>query len=236
MSELIGYQLDDGVATLTLSNGKLNVISVDVLDALDAAFDQALADEAVIVVASAQAGVFSFGYDLKVLRADPEGAADLLTRGSTFARRMLAHPYPVIVACNGHARGEGAYILLSADHRIGAEGPFTISLPGVAVGMLMNRVGIELARDRLSNAAFQRAVNNAEAFGPQAAMAAGFLDQVVPADTLMDAARAVARNLAQLDMVSHGHTKLLARKALLEQLEEGTKADRAQILLETEIR
>ena len=234
MSELIRYQLGDGVATLTLSNGKMNVICLEVLGAFDKAFDRALEDRVVLIIASAQPGVFCAGYDLALLRAGPESAAALITAGSRFSRRMLAHPYPIVVACNGHAMGEGAFILLSADHRIGADGPFKISLPEVAVGMTVHRVGMELARDRLSKSAFQRAVNNAEVFGPQAAVQAGFLDQVVPADTLMDSAREVASGLTKLNMVSHRHTKLLARKALLGQLDEGIKADRGEILLQTE--
>lgn len=235
MSELIDYAQADGVATLTLRNGPMNVISLTVLDALNRALERAIEDRAVVVI-TGQPGVFSAGYDLKVLRTSAEAAADLVTAGSRFSHRLLAHPYPVVVACSGHAMGEGAFILLSADSRIGADGPFKISLPEVAVGMTMHRVGLELARDRLSRPAFQRAVNNAEVFDPRAAVDAGFLDRVVPAETLMDAAVATANELKALDMVAHRHTKLLARKALLEALDDGIKTDRSEILLQTEFR
>ena len=36
MSELISYHLEDGIATLTLSNGKVNAISPDVIAAFAA--------------------------------------------------------------------------------------------------------------------------------------------------------------------------------------------------------
>ena len=41
MSELISYQLDDGVATLTLANGKVNAISPAVIEAFNQALDRA---------------------------------------------------------------------------------------------------------------------------------------------------------------------------------------------------
>jgi len=48
MSELISYHLEDGIATLTLSNGKVNAISPDVIAAFNAALDQAVTDRAVV--------------------------------------------------------------------------------------------------------------------------------------------------------------------------------------------
>ena len=50
MSELISYHLEDGIATLTLSNGKVNAISPDVIAAFNAALDQATADRAVVII------------------------------------------------------------------------------------------------------------------------------------------------------------------------------------------
>ena len=125
MSELISYQLDDGVATLTLANGKVNAISPAVIEAFNQALDHAEQDRAVVIL-TGQPGILSGGYDLKVMTSGPENAVALVAAGSTLARRMLAHPYPIIVACSGHAVAKGAFLLLSADYRIGVDGPFQI--------------------------------------------------------------------------------------------------------------
>ena len=154
MSELVAYSLDDGVATLTLNNGKVNAFSHELINAFNQALDQAEEAGAVVVV-TGQPGILSGGYDLKVMMAGPQQAIDLVTAGSTLARRMLAHPFPIIVACPGHAVAKGAFVLLSADYRIGVEGPFNIGLNEVKIGMTMHLVGIALARDRLSPAVFQ---------------------------------------------------------------------------------
>ncbi|MCK1794088.1 crotonase/enoyl-CoA hydratase family protein [Pseudomonas violetae] len=224
MSELISYHLEDGIATLTLSNGKVNAISPDVIAAFNAALDQAVTDRAVVIITGTP-GILSGGYDLKVMTSGPKEAVALVTAGSTLARRLLAHPYPVIVACPGHAVAKGAFLLLSVDYRIGVEGAYSIGLNEVQIGMTMHHAGIELARDRLRKSAFHRSVINGEMFNPQSAIDAGFLDIVVSADELQGAALAAARQLKKINMTAHKNTKLKVRKALLETLDNAIVQD-----------
>jgi enoyl-CoA hydratase len=224
MSDLIAYHLEDGIATLTLNNGKVNAISPDVIVAFNAALDQAVADRAVVII-TGQPGILSGGYDLKVMTAGPKEAVSLVASGSTLARRLLSHPFPVVVACPGHAVAKGAFLLLSADYRIGVEGPFTIGLNEVQIGMTMHHAGIELARDRLRKSAFHRSVINGEMFNPQSAVDAGFLDKVVAVDELRDAALGAARQLKKINMTAHKNTKLKVRKALLDALNSAILLD-----------
>jgi len=228
MSELITYHAEDGVATLTLNNGKVNAISPDVIQAFNAALDRAVEDRAVVII-TGQPGILSGGYDLKVMTAGPKEAVGLVTAGSTLARRLLSHPFPVIVACPGHAVAKGAFLLLSADYRIGVEGPYKIGLNEVQIGMTMHHAGIELARDRLRRSAFHRSVINAEMFEPRDALDAGFLDKVVPAERLLDEAHQVARELKKLNMLAHKNTKLKVRKGLLEALDEAILLDQGHM-------
>ncbi|WP_095082594.1 crotonase/enoyl-CoA hydratase family protein [Pseudomonas sp. Irchel s3h17] len=228
MSELISYHLEDGIATLTLSNGKVNAISPDVIAAFNAALDQAVTDRAVVII-TGQPGILSGGYDLKVMTAGPKDAVNLVTAGSTLARRLLSHPFPVIVACPGHAVAKGAFLLLSADYRIGVDGPFSIGLNEVQIGMTMHHAGIELARDRLRKSAFHRSVINGEMFDPQGAVDAGFLDKVVAAEELQGAALAAARQLKKINMTAHKNTKLKVRKALLETLDNAIIQDQQHL-------
>lgn len=224
MSELISYHLEDGVATLTLSNGKVNAISPEVISAFNAALDQAEQDRAVVII-TGQPGILSGGYDLKVMTSGPQNAISLVTAGSTLARRLLAHPYPVIVACPGHAVAKGAFLLLSVDYRIGVDGPFSIGLNEVQIGMTMHHAGIELARDRLSKVALHRSVINGEMFDPKGAVEAGFLDKLVSAEELQSTARTAALQLKKINMVAHRNTKLKVRKALLDALDQSIVLD-----------
>ena len=225
MSDLVGYTLVDGVATVTLTNGKVNALSPEVIAGINSALDRAEQDQAVVIL-TGQPGILSGGYDLKVMKAGPEATRNLVASGSALTLRMLAHAQPIIVACPGHAVAKGAFLLLACDYRIGVEGPFQIGLNEVKIGMTMHQVGLALARDRLTPAVFQRSVVNAEMFSPQAALAAGFLDQVVAVDELMVTAHAVAQQLAQLNPKAHAQTKRKARKALLESLATAIEADK----------
>ena len=229
MSDLISYQLEEGIATLTLCNGKVNAISPDVIAAFNAALDSAEQDKAIVIV-TGQPGILSGGYDLKVMTSGPQNAVALVAAGSTLARRMLAHPFPIIVACPGHAVAKGAFLLLSADYRIGVEGPFSIGLNEVQIGMTMHNVGIELARDRLGKSAFQRSVINGEMFDPQGAVDAGFLDKLVPAEQLLASAQAVARQMKKINMSAHKNTKLKVRKALLDTLDRAIELDKQHLV------
>ena len=230
MSELVACSLEDGIATLTLNNGKVNAFSHELIAQFNSALDKAQAERAVVIV-TGQPGILSGGYDLKVMMSGPQNAIDLVAAGSTLARRMLAHPQPIIVACPGHAVAKGAFVLLSADYRIGVEGPFTIGLNEVKIGMTMHHVGITIAQDRLTKPAFQRAVINAEMFTPQGAVAAGFLDQVVAPDQLMATAIDVAQQMKKLNMTAHKNTKLKVRKTLLETLDAAITLDRTISLM-----
>ena len=230
MSNLVTYSLDDGIATLTLNNGKVNAFSHELIAQFNQALDQGEADNAIVIV-TGQPGILSGGYDLKVMTAGPQAAIELVAAGSTLARRMLSHPQPIIVACPGHAIAKGAFVLLSADYRIGVEGPFSIGLNEVKIGMTMHHAGIALARDRLTKPAFQRSVINAEIFTPQGAVTAGFLDQVVAPDELMNAAREMAQQLKKINMTAHKNTKRKVRKELLDALDAAIVLDQTISLM-----
>lgn len=120
-----------------------------------------------------------------------------------------------------------SFLLLSADYRIGAAGPFKIGANEVAIGMVMPLTAVEISRQRLTPSHFNRAVVSAEIYGPSGALEAGFLDRVVPADDLAGAALEVARGLAALDRRAHAATKLRARDQALAAIRAAMAADDA---------
>lgn len=225
MNPVVQLHLDDGIATITLSNGKVNAISPQVVVELNAALDQAEAAQAVVIL-TGQTGILSGGYDLKVMMSSRENAIALVTSGSQLTRRMLAHPQPIITACPGHAVAKGAFLLLASDYRLGVEGPFSIGLNEVQIGMTMHHAGIAMARDRLLPAYFQRSVVLAEMFNPQSAVAAGFLDAVVAPEALMPTALAMAQHAKKLNKAAHRNTKLKVRKGLLDALDAAIAVDK----------
>jgi enoyl-CoA hydratase len=224
MSDLLTYSRDDRIARVTLDDGKVNALSIPMLREIHAALDQAEADQAVIVLGGRE-GYLSAGFDLKVFREEPERLPEMLWLGATLYERMLAFPTPILVACSGHAIAAGAFLLLSADARIGVEGPFKIGLSEVRIGLTMPLFAVELARHRLAPAHFDRAVISAVMYEPAEAVPAGFLDRVVAPADLDEAAGAAAQDLAGLNPEAHAATKLRARGAGLTALRAAIEAE-----------
>jgi enoyl-CoA hydratase len=225
---LVNYERKGAAAVITLQNGKVNAVSSALLKDLNAALDRA-AEEKAIVILAGQPGIFSGGFDLKEMVVSTEARVELVTGGSKLARRLLAHPYPVIAACTGHSVAMGCFILLGCDYRIGVKGPFKLGLNEIQIGMTMHHVGIELPRERLLPTYFHRCVNLAEMMSPEEAAVAGFLDEVVAPEQLETRALALAEQYAQLNLEAHAVTKVKMRRELLERLDAAIETDRADI-------
>jgi enoyl-CoA hydratase len=213
---LVSYEKSAGVATVSMDDGKVNVMSTAMLSELTTAFERAEKDGVIVILTSARQGVFSAGFDTKILgRKDPQEVFEMVRLGAELAARVLAFPRPVVVACPGHAYPMGAFLLLASDIRIGAHGPFRIGLNEVAIGIPVPTFGLELARHRLLPAYLQRTALSGEMFAPSEAMTAGFLDRVVAAENLQETADAVAAVLGKIDYPSHASTKERLRRATL---------------------
>lgn len=224
MGTLVSYQLADSVATITMDDGKVNVLSLPMLTEIGSALDRAAADRAVVVL-TGRPGVFSAGFDLAALRAGGPASAAMLRAGFDLAVRLLSFPAPVLIACTGHAVAMGAFLLLSGDYRIGADGPFKLTANEVAIGLQMPLAAVEICRQRLNPAYLTRAVLLAEVFSPQDGVTAGFLDQVAAAPELAEAAHSAAARLAELDLDAHAASKLRARQQTLQAMQAALDSD-----------
>jgi len=224
MSTLVTYELRDSIATIAMDDGKVNALSLQMLSEINAALDRAAADGAVVVLTGRE-GVFSAGFDLRVLGAGGPDALGMLRAGFELAERILSFPTPVVVACTGHAIAMGVFLLLSGDYRVGAAGPFRIVANEVAIGLTMPQAAVEICRQRLAPAHFNRAVILAETYAPGDAVAAGFLDRVAQPSELRDVARGIAGQLAQLNMAAHAATKLRARNHALKALRAAIESE-----------
>ena len=198
MSDRIAYRLADGVATIMMDDGKVNVMSTAMLHDLGAAFRQAEKDQAIVVLRSGRKDIFSAGFDLKVFAAnDVERSLEMVTAGAELALHLMSHPCPTIGIMEGHAFPMGTFLLLACDVRLGARGTHRMGLNEVAIGISPPGFAIELARSRVHPAWLSRTVTLGEMFEPDDAVVAGFLDRVVPATEIEHAIDDVVSSLAQ---------------------------------------
>jgi hypothetical protein len=95
MSDRITYRLADGVATIVMDDGKVNVMSIGMLQDLAAGFRQAEKDDAIIVLRSGRKDIFSAGFDLKAFAAnDLERSLEMVKAGAELALRLMVSSVP----------------------------------------------------------------------------------------------------------------------------------------------
>ena len=207
-----------------MDDGKVNVFSIAMLRALHEAFDQAERDETVVLL-KGRPGCFSAGFDLRTLSGPRQDVVTLLRLGASLAERILSFPAPVTIACTGHAFPAGAFLLMAADVRLGADGPFRLGLNEVRIGLTLPWFAVVLARHRLTPAHFDHAAVTGEMFDPRTAREAGLLDVVVAPDELDSRADRIAQDLASIDRSAHATTKLRVRERVLDELRLAMEAD-----------
>ncbi len=207
MTELTHYEIIDDIAIVTMDDGKANAFGPNMIAAVNALLDRA-ADDARAVLLTGRPGLFSGGFDLKVIRSgDAEAAKTMRLAGTRLMMRLYGLPLPLVIAAPGHAVALGAFCLLTADYRVGTAGNFNIGLNETSIGLSLPPFGLMLARERLSKRYLARAAIGATMFSPENAKDAGFLDEVVAVEDLRETALSAARRLIELDGTAYAAVK-----------------------------
>jgi enoyl-CoA hydratase len=211
---MITYTQQGDVAILNWDDGKVNSLGHATLDALNEQLTRAEKEAKAVVIVGRQ-GLFSAGFNLKEVAAEApltEILPPLVHKGALFLLRLFSHPLPIVAACTGHAIAAGAMILLASDTRIGSKGDFKTSLNETAINMIMPPFGAELVKARVTHRFQSRCLIQAEMFGTQDAEAAGFFDELVDPDQVIDVAIARATHLATLPGDKYAYNKMMLRQ------------------------
>lgn len=196
----ISHEKKDDLAIITLSRAKSNAINDAMLVELTQIVNEAADDENVrgIVLASDQPRFFSGGFDVKeVFAYDREQMRDFFGRFIDLYEKLHRLPKPVVAAVGGHAFAGGAFLVLTADLRIFAQGDFgfalneinfAVVLPSGMVRMAIDAVGIRHARDLLFYGA---------PVSPSDALKIGLAKELTAPEAVLERAVTHARALAE---------------------------------------
>jgi 3-hydroxyacyl-CoA dehydrogenase/enoyl-CoA hydratase/3-hydroxybutyryl-CoA epimerase len=186
----------DGIAVITLDHAgeSMNLVTPEWVAEMTAAIEQIAADPAVkgAIVTSAKPA-FMAGADFKVLikgftKAD---ALALAAAPSLMHRRLETCGKPVVAAINGLALGGGFELALACHRRIIVDDPKAlVGLPEVNVGLLPGSGGTQRLARMIGVKAALDLLLSGQTLDPAKALASGLVDEVVPADRLIAAARA----------------------------------------------
>ncbi len=186
------------VAVITLDDGKVNVFSLAMANRLQDCLDEIGAEVGAVVI-TGRPGIFSAGFDLKTIQAgDAAATAAMVSATVRMAMNVLGFPRPVVGAATGHCVAMGALFLMTMDYRLGVRGDFRIGLNEVRDELPLPVFAVELPRFRLPTASLIASTLHSTMYDPESAVRAGFLEESVAADALLDSALKRANHLASL--------------------------------------
>jgi len=227
-SSAVTTELRDDVLICHIDDGKANALSAEIIAAIKQVIVDAEADSDIAaVVLHGREGKFSAGFDLSVMLAgDMAAIIGLVSDGGDLVQTIYGSSVPVVAACTGHALAAGALVLLACDLRVGADVDCKIGLNEVAIGMVIPDWAFTIAVDRLSRRFIQLSVATARITSARGATEAGFLDEVVDVDEVLDVAVARAAEFSALDRGAYAGTVRKLRGDVVATMKSQVAADR----------
>ncbi|MGH8111169.1 MAG: enoyl-CoA hydratase/isomerase family protein [Rhodanobacteraceae bacterium] len=206
---------DHGIRELRLARPPVNALDPTLIAALRRAIEQAPADGADALMISGAPGMFSAGLDIPaLLRLDRTAMRAFWGNFFGVCTALARSPIPVAAAVTGHSPAGGAVLALFCDYRVMARGDFRIGLNEVRVGLTAPDC-IQAAMRRLAGTyRAERLLVAGTLLDPEAAHAAGIVDEVADADQVVPRATAWLEALLELPRQAMLRTRALARADL----------------------
>ncbi len=214
---------EDEISIITLDDGKANVFSEEMTQAINDCLDKVPTDSGSLII-TGRPGMFSAGFDLKVIASgDVPKIKKMSLSGFKLLSRIFSFPRPVVAACSGHGIALGTFLLCCCDYRIGIKGEFLLGANEMKTNMVIPTPILELIKFRISPSHKYRSILGAEMYQLDKAIDAGLMDQVEEAETLMDAAIEKAKDLATMGHPSYTLTKALFIKDVADSIDNAIK-------------
>jgi len=217
------------VATLTLDNPPLNLVSEQLLDELDAALARLEAcdpgEVRAVVVTGAGERAFSAGSDVKAFESH-SGAAGRphFTREEGVFSRLALLPMPTIAAIEGNALGGGLELALACDIRVCSERA-SLGLPEVRLAVTPGAGGTQRLPRVIGVGRAKELTLTGRIIDAHEAERIGLVSRVMPAGGAVSAARAIGDEIAQRGPLAVREVKRLIDASVDTPLEEGIKAE-----------
>jgi enoyl-CoA hydratase len=185
---------NDGVATVTLNNPKVNALSLAVLAELHSVAESLTADPPGAVVVTGGDRLFAAGADISEFGGRDEAAVI----GAAFHGALdavAAIPRLVIAAVSGYALGGGCELALACDYRIAGERA-VFGQPEILLGIIPGGGGTQRLPRLVGPGRAKELMITGRQVRAEEAVRIGLADEVVPGDVLHERAHALAAEVA----------------------------------------
>jgi enoyl-CoA hydratase len=196
--EVIRFEVENSVAVITLNRPPMNPLNNQAFqDLANAAYElEANPTVKAVIITGAGDRAFSAGADIKEMALlTPVELYTFCQASLTAFTRLENLGKPVIAAVNGLALGGGTELALSCDFRIAADNA-KFAQPEINLGMMPGAGGTQRLPRLIGASKAKELVFLGEMIDASTAERLGLVNQVVPAASLMEAARALASKLA----------------------------------------
>jgi len=222
---LVRVEDRDGIAVVPLHRPPANAFAPELVARLRGALTETAGARA-LVLASANPGIFSAGWDLpRIAALNRAEMSEYFDSFCDLVREIFTHSAPVIAALPGHAIAGGLIVACAADERYAAEGAARFGLSEVALGVPLPACCLELFAYVLGPRRMERLTASAENLPAAEALALGLLDRVVAAAGLFDASLERAQRLARGSAAAYAEVKRRARADALARFDAARKND-----------
>lgn len=227
MAEFVRLEVSDGVATLRLDRPPMNALDVQMQEEIrSAAHEASERNDVRAVVVYGGEKVFAAGADVKEM-ADMS-YLDMVARSgglqSSFTS-VARIPKPVVAAVTGYALGGGCELALCADVRIAADNA-KLGQPEILLGVIPGAGGTQRLSRLVGPSKAKDIIFTGRFVGAEEAFAIGFVDKVVPAAEVYDAAVAWAAAFASGPAYALRAAKEAIDRGLEVDLETGMQIER----------
>ena len=196
--ENIIFEKKNGIGYVTVNRPEaLNALNDSVIEELDSVFRAIDRDDEVRVVIITGAGrAFVAGADIaQMSRLDGSEGRVMSMRGQKVMEFIEFMDKPVIAAVNGFALGDGNELSMACDIRIASE-TAKFGQPEVNLGIIPGYGGTQRLPRLVGRGMAKKLIYSAEIIDAEEAYRIGLVDEVVPADQLMDTAAKLAETIA----------------------------------------
>ena len=209
----------DGICTLTMNRPqKMHLLTGEMLEALQEAFDAIAQDARVRVVVLAGAGKgFCAGHDLKEIRALGElpKIEALFNQCSRMMQTIPMLPQPVIARVHGAAAAAGCQLVAQCDLAVASEAARFVT-SGVTWGFFCSTPGVAVGRNLQRKHAMEMLLTG-DPVDAKRALEWGLVNRVVPPEQLDAAVDELARKLA----AKPAGTVAAGKRAFYQQMDMG---------------
>ena len=210
------------VAVLTMKHGKANAMDGTFCADLISRLEELRSAPARALVIGGEGNIFSAGVDLvRALEGGPDYFRHFLPPLRRAFEAVFFYPKPIVAAVNGHAIAGGCVLTCATDRRLMAQGTGRIGITELLVGVPFPVIALEIMRFAAAPQHFERIVHSGATFPPETAVGLGLVDEVVPADALVDRAVVAAETLAALGPEAFALTKRQTRQPVRERIDKG---------------